>query len=352
MLYIPQSMKQCKVCEEWHPATKYYFNHTDIRLRDCIKCHNIRQRELRLYRQSKKASPSSGILYRPQSMKRCTKCGEWKLASALAFRVDDGAIGTICRECDRKWHQNYRQDNKELFIQRSRTKRQKHAASLKVRAQKKYAENKERYSQKSHEYYLRNRDQILYRVRGYGRLHGDEIRGRKIKAWHSNRDRHRAEKAKYYKENKSEITQRQKAYRLTEHGKRMTQAVKARHLYRKRTLINTFTGKQWLAALDYFDNKCAVCGRDLNGLFHTASMDHWIPLKSPDCPGTIATNIVPLCHAIKGGEGGCNNSKNFTDAYTWLVRKFGKSKADTIMKRIEAYFEWVRAHETEDQHSD
>lgn len=107
---------------------------------------------------------------------------------------------------------------------------------------------------------------------------------------------------------------------------------------RKRALPDDLTLEQWQRAVDYFNGCCAVCGRQLKDMFqtHTSSMDHWIPLTSGGA--TLATNIVPLCH----GVGGCNNSKRDRLPEDWLVWKFGKHRAATILARVNAYFASVR----------
>jgi hypothetical protein len=120
--------------------------------------------------------------------------------------------------------------------------------------------------------------------------------------------------------------------------KAKVKVVTIRYRARKRQLQDTLTLVQWSRAVSYFDSCCAICGRALNGLFHTAAADHWLPLSSADCPGTTASNIVPLCHGVDG----CNNSKSNRDPVEWLEWKFGERKAKRILKRIEAYFEWVR----------
>lgn len=107
---------------------------------------------------------------------------------------------------------------------------------------------------------------------------------------------------------------------------------------RKKSLPNTYSDFDWQRALDYFKGCCAVCGRP-PGLWHIIVPDHWIPLANPDCPGTIPTNIVPLCNATKGGEGGCNNTKIGKEPNEWLFRKFGEIKAQEIMRRIQEYFD-------------
>ncbi len=110
-----------------------------------------------------------------------------------------------------------------------------------------------------------------------------------------------------------------------------------RYLNRKRELPNTLTSKDWHQALDYWGHKCAVCGRP-RGLWHTLSQDHWIPLTSAQCPGTDATNILPLCY----GTDGCNNSKGKQLPDVWLRKKLGKRRAERKMAEINAYFEWVQ----------
>jgi len=346
VLYIPQSMKRCSKCGEWKLATKHYFSRSGRRLRDCIKCRNANQNALRKYRMSRKPSPASGILYQPQSLRRCTSCDKWKLASAVYFKLDKRAL-CVCRECDRAYHHAYQMNNKDAINQRARRDRQRRGDAIKERGRKYYAQHKEKFSQRARKYYQENKVRVKSKVREYRESNKERISARAREYRQSHRDRLAARRKEYYSKNRQSLRQQQRQYQSTEHGRRVTQAVRARHKYRKRTLVNTLTGDQWKAALDYFNHKCAVCGRDLYGLFHTAAMDHWIPLKSPSCPGTVATNIVPLCHATEGGEGGCNNNKGYTDARTWLVRSFGSRRAREVIEQIEAYFDWVRAREAE-----
>lgn len=110
-----------------------------------------------------------------------------------------------------------------------------------------------------------------------------------------------------------------------------------RYVTRKRGLPCAFTTSDWRESLKYFGNCCAVCNRP-RGLWHTLAMDHWIPLTSPDCPGTVPSNIIPLCHGVKG----CNNQKNNRSAAEWLTAKFGPRRANKILSRINAYFDSLR----------
>lgn len=110
---------------------------------------------------------------------------------------------------------------------------------------------------------------------------------------------------------------------------------------RERLLPSDFSIQDWQRALDYFHHRCAVCNRS-SDLWTVIAADHWIPINSDECPGTIPTNIVPLCHAREGsnGMGACNNSKHSKRPLAWLDETYGKS-APAILKRITDYFEWV-----------
>lgn len=111
----------------------------------------------------------------------------------------------------------------------------------------------------------------------------------------------------------------------------------AKYQAAKRALPNAFTSDAWMFALNYFGHCCAVCGRP-QGLWHVLSADHWIPLTSPDCTGTVPSNIVPLCHGIAG----CNNSKSNKNPQEWLRAKFSPHRAKQILARINVYFETLR----------
>ena len=103
---------------------------------------------------------------------------------------------------------------------------------------------------------------------------------------------------------------------------------------RMHSLPDILTTEQWQACLEYWNYCCAVCGKQLRDLFGEVKShaDHWIPLSLPDCPGTIATNMICLCNK-------CNLSKRDMMPLEWLIRRYDKQKANQIMKRVESYFE-------------
>jgi len=208
-------------------------------------------------------------------MRRCSKCGEEKPATAEFFYKDaskkDGLAG-YCKPCASERNRAYRVANVDVINEKGRA------------------------------YYVANAEAI-----------GEQ---------------HRA----YHAANAEAISERLRAYR--EANPEIHKASKQRRAARKRELPATLTAQEWQYAIDYFHGCCAVCGRPLKDLFatHTAAMDHWIPLTKGG--GTTADNIVPLCH----GKDGCNNHKGNALPEAWLVRRFGKREAKKILARINAYF--------------
>jgi hypothetical protein len=105
----------------------------------------------------------------------------------------------------------------------------------------------------------------------------------------------------------------------------------------KRGLPSTFTHEEQAFCRQYFNYACAICGKE-EGFQWLIGLDHWIPLKLQRCPGTVATNMIPLCHGI----GGCNNKKGCKDPALWLDKYVGPRKAAHIVRKINAYFAAVR----------
>ncbi len=161
---------------------------------------------------------------------------------------------------------------------------------------------------------------------------------------YQSRERNRKQSPDYVQKNNAKNAESRKKARYGSDDQRarireLDRIRQQRRMARKRSLPDSFTHLDWERALSYFHGCCAVCGRQLYDLFghREAEADHWIPLVSPDCPGTVASNIVPLC----GGVGGCNNSKSTKNAKEWLTSKFGNRKAHEIECRIQTYFKWV-----------
>lgn len=150
------------------------------------------------------------------------------------------------------------------------------------------------------------------------------------------REKNNAAVKDWTRRNKDRIAKRTRIWGMNNRPK--TRAAFQRRRARLLNLPFEFTGDDWQRALEYFQGCCAVCGRP-QGLWHTLAQDHWIPITDPHCPGTVPSNIVPLCH----GADGCNNLKSNIEPSKWLRTRYGKRKAERIQQRIEAFFQWVAA---------
>lgn len=246
------------------------------------------------------------------TLKRCTKCGEEKPREMYCRDKDkrDG-LHSQCKTCQRE----YRQRNTDRKREQNR---------------KYYLENTERCLNYQREYYQQNAERRREYNRKYNQENAERISDGKREYYRENVEQIR----KYRQENADNLRDYARKYRQTPRGKASNTVTSNRRRARKQTLPDTFTATDWQFTLTHFNGCCAACGRQ-PGFWHTLAADHWIPLNSPDCPGTVAWNIVPLCH----GNGGCNNQKKSRDAAEWLIEKFGKRKGRAILRRIEAFLD-------------
>lgn len=138
----------------------------------------------------------------------------------------------------------------------------------------------------------------------------------------------------YYQANRESFNRRATIYRRKNRHSYIVYAQKRRA--RKKELPDTFTKRHWELCLIYWNGKCAVCGYPFNDIFGETKehADHWIPIKHPDCPGTIPDNMVCLCNS-------CNSSKSYLHPEEWVNRIYSARVSKKILKRIEAYFEWI-----------
>lgn len=254
------------------------------------------------------------------TFKRCPKCGEWKSRDDFhknSTRRD--GLASHCKTCNAVRRKAYYEANKDALNAKAKAIRESDPESDRQRRREYYAANPEKHLQYRTKYRTENRDSLLERRRT---------------KYAQNREMERLRTRNWRKNNPDRARQSIQRYAKSEHGRLMDKARQQNRRARVRDLPSEFTTQDWIACVDYFGGCCAVCGRQ-PGLWHTLASDHWIPLNSRECPGTVPYNIVPLCH----GDGGCNNSKQDRPPSEWLIAKFGKRNGGAILKRIEAYLE-------------
>lgn len=280
-------------------------------------------------------------------LKRCTKCGEEKPSTAEYFRFlkDRPYLRSCCLTCEN--------------------------ASQRVRAAKRLAENREELNRKCREYYQRNREARIQKTKEYyeknrevinqkdkaRRIQNREQNKERRKRWEQANPDYQKEYARVYYQNpenrekrdqrvaewkskkRDRVNELERQYRSKPETKAKRHIYKSQRRAREKALPAILSVGQWRLALQFFNHRCCICGRPA-GFWHTLAREHWIAIndKRPDNPGTVVWNIVPMCH----GRGGCNNSKHDKDPVEWLIERYGKRKATTILKLINAYFELVK----------
>lgn len=242
--------------------------------------------------------------------KTCTRCEKSKPATRENFysekRLADG-LTSACKECILRQQKAYQQTNREASNKKSKAWREANPDRAKAAISSWFDKNKERVKA----YWKAKRDEDPEKIKRQQRESSERYRAK-------HKEKQNARVSAWAKANPDK-------QRIKGQNRRARKAGKP----------DTFTTEQWLHCLDYFQGCCAICGRPLDGLFHRPHADHWVPLFSPDSPGTIAANMVCLC----GGQDGCNESKGHKHPDLWLEEKFGKRKAKQIAKRIQVYFD-------------
>lgn len=258
--------------------------------------------------------------------KRCTKCGEYFPATAEYFYRNgarrDG-LDTWCRACRRENARTWYAANTQRARENSHAWYIANADRERARARTRYVANRERDNMKSRIY----RAAHLERIREYNRAYRA-----------ANLERERERNRTWREANRESARERSRTWRVANPERQRIQKQIKRA--RKRGLPNDFTAEQARFAIEFWHGCCAYCGRQFHDIFgeRTLAFDHYIPLSSPDCPGTTAGNMLPVCHGVDG----CNTTKNARDPEEWLMSRFGKRAARKKLAEIEAYFEIVR----------
>lgn len=288
-----------------------------------------------------------------ETLKQCSKCKQQKPATTEYFAARPSrpsGLTSQCRECLREDQVLRRKKNPERVreIQRKSQARRKAANPEKIRAQdrashaRRRAANPEKFRAKQRTIQARYRARHPEKVREDNKRYREEnpekarvalaqwreenpekvrASARKHRAKHPEKVRAqaRASQARRRAEMKAENSEA-----LRERDKLKVQRRKARKLQ----VPDTLTKAEWENALKCWDG-CAYCGVSLSATELT--LDHVIPLASPDCPGTTAHNVLPVCKH-------CNLSKQATPLRDFLERKFGHIHMVNRMEMIAIYF--------------
>lgn len=251
-------------------------------------------------------------------------------------RSSDG-LSAHCKACGNAYSSKYRENHREEAKEKSRQWRTENIERSREGSRRYQREHPEQVKLRRKRYFEENADKVKKKRASFRQQNRERLIAKDRKRYAENGDRLKAAKRQQYQKSPEKFRDRNREWRASNPEKvRITnQNMRAR----QRGLVMQFTNDDWKRALDYFNECCAYCGEQRD-FWHTIEADHFIPLASPMCVGTTASNMIPACRS-------CNSSKSASDPVEWLNRKFGKRKAAQILKRINAYFEWVKEQDGE-----
>ena len=241
----------------------------------------------------------------PYVFKRCTQCGEIKLATTEYFRKKKrGKFGLYsqCKVCEQKYNKQWYQDNKEYHKGHCKQWRQ---------------DNKEHIQEYNKQWYQDNKE------------HKQEYNKEYNKQWRQDNKEHYQEYNKqYYQDNKEHYQEYNKEY-YQEYSKTPQGQVAAFNACQRRrtkeaALGNGITKEQWLECMNFFGWKCAYSGEPLNK--GNRSLDHITPLNSGG--ENEIWNLVPMYRNY-------NSSKNDKEMLEWYKEQ--PFYSEDSLKKI---YEW------------
>jgi len=232
--------------------------------------------------------------------KWCARCQRWLPLGAFSrSKARRDGYDQRCKECRRDYYDS-------------------RADELRAYGREWHKTEAGRESQRSarRRYYERNAGEILEHYKEWYYANHDTVRRR-----HNSRNREPEQRAKRVASNRR--------YYHDGRGREVQRAAAQRRRARARTLPATMTLAQWLRCVEWWEHRCAYCGRRIG----RATMDHFIPVSRGG--GTTASNIVPACHS-------CNSRKGNKLPREWMETIGADLVTEATLARIRAYFKEVK----------
>ena len=242
------------------------------------------------------------IMNIPYVMKKCSKCGEWLVASSKYFhKKKRGKYGLKgqCKECMREYDKEYRETHKEAIAEQKK---------------KWYEENKEARAEKDKKYYEANKEAILEYHKKYYEENKDDIVEYHKKYYEENKDDIAERRKKHYEANKDDILEQQKKrhkkYYNTPQGQVAAFNSCSRRRAKEQNQGDGITKEQWLEMMSFFNWECAYSGKTLTK--ETRSIDHIDPLNNGG--ENEIWNCIPMDRSL-------NCSKQDKEMLDWYIKQ-------------------------------
>lgn len=264
----------------------------------------------------------------PYVFKKCTKCGEWLVASSVNFykhKKYKYGLTSQCKECMKKHDKEYRETHKEAKAERNKKYYEEHKEAKAEYAKKWYEENKEAVAEHDKKYYKENKEAIAERNKKYyeankeakaeyGKKYREQnkevIAKRSKKYREENKEAIAEMQKKWYEENKEAVTKRIKRYRNTPQGQVVVFNSCSRRRAKEQNQGRGITKEQWLEMMSFFNWQCAYSGITLSK--ETRSIDHIDPLNNGG--ENEIWNCIPMDRSL-------NSSKQDKEMLDWYIKQ-------------------------------
>jgi 5-methylcytosine-specific restriction endonuclease McrA len=260
--------------------------------------------------------------------KRCCCCKRILPATSEYFykrtRKTKISLQSICIQCQREQIKKYRKENKDVISIKQKEYWIKNEAEIKENRKKHYEKNKEKLKEYSRNYTKMYSEIIKIKRKKYTETNKLRQRKRRVEMTTKEKEYELSVHRIYYKANKEKILNWNKEYlkNYYKNNKEMYKKYWNKRRTLKKMLPNDFTIEQWKKCKQYFDYKCAYCGKESK-----LTQDHFIPL-SKGGEYTI-NNIVCACVS-------CNASKQDRNFFDWypMQEHYSKSRERKILNYL------------------
>ena len=272
----------------------------------------------------------------PYVFKKCSKCGEWLVASTVNFyKAKSGKYGLrgSCKKCHAKYKKQYYEDNKEKILEYNKQYYKDNKEYYKEYREdnkeyyKEYREdNKEYYKEYNKEYYKDNKEYYKEYNKEYKKQYYEDNKEYKKQYYEDNKEKISEHNKQYYKNNKEKISEKRKQYNSTPQGQIVLFNSNVRRRIKEDTQGNGINKDQWLECMKFFNWKCAYSGKSLNNKNRT--IDHIEPLNKGGEHNIW--NLVPMDKSY-------NSSKHDKDMLEWYKEQEFYSE-----ERLQKIYEWQK----------
>ena len=287
----------------------------------------------------------------PYVMKKCSKCGRWKVFNNINFSKDKKSkygLRCYCKECQRKADKEYANKNKDKIKERNKKYYEQNKDKIKEYHKKCYEQNKKAKPKEKPPKHkaCTSCGKLLPNTKEYFYEGGKRKDGTKPlksickeceKLYHrtqdkiyyqNNKEAKKEYSHEYNKNHREERSKRWQEYRKSEHGKQVIAAKRFNERNRRRLWKQNqgkgITSEQYKEVMSFFDWKCAYSGEKLKK--DTRTLDHIIPLKQGG--DHEIWNLVPMARSL-------NSSKCAKDMLEWYREQDFYSEA-----RLAKIYEW------------